>query len=101
MNKMLFGVLSFDNDGGIENMAQPEKTFRQGCVSASVFANSISKNGRSIEIRNVVLQRNYRDKDGNWKGTKSFGINDLPKILVAGSSVRNFYTSIMGKFSLQ
>lgn len=38
-------------------MAQPEKTFKQGCCSASVFMNSIRKDGKTMEISNVDYSR--------------------------------------------
>jgi hypothetical protein len=62
-------------------MSRPEKTFRMGAVSASVFVNEYevgdgkSKSKRSR--RSVVLQRSYKDGD-EWKQTSSFGLGDLP-----------------------
>ncbi|MGA1869826.1 MAG: hypothetical protein ACMUJM_14925 [bacterium] len=63
-------------------MAQPEKTFKQGCCSASVFLNRISKNGKTMEMRSVALQKRYKDKDGNWQTTSNYGINELPKLIL-------------------
>ena len=60
-------------------MAQPEKTFRQGSCSASIFANEIQKNGKRIKMQRVSVQRSYKDQEG-WKNTNSYGINDLPKL---------------------
>ncbi len=39
----------------------PEKTFRIGLVSASVFVNEVDGDGGKREIRNVNLQRRYRE----------------------------------------
>ena len=64
-------------------MSKPEKVFKMGAVRASVFANSFSRNGQSLPIRKVVLEVRYRDKAGNWKGTPSLSINDLPKAIAA------------------
>ena len=62
-------------------MAQPEKTFRMGLVSASVFVNEFDVNDGKRKSRrtrrNVVLQRSYKDGD-DWKQTNSFGLGDLP-----------------------
>ena len=55
----------------------PEKTFRIGLVSASVFANEVDGEGGKRTIRNVNLQRRYRDGDA-WKSTSSFGVADIP-----------------------
>lgn len=62
-------------------MAQPEKTFRMGLVSASIFVNEIEGNDGKRKTRrsrrNVVLQRSYKDGD-DWKQTNSFGLGDMP-----------------------
>jgi len=59
-------------------MAQPEKSFRMGLVSASVFANEYETADRKKKTRrNVVIQRSYKDGD-EWKQTNSFGLGDLP-----------------------
>ena len=55
---------------------KPEKTFRIGSVSASIFVNEIDGDNGTRQIRNVNLQRRYRDGD-EWKSTSSFGLNDL------------------------
>ena len=59
----------------------PEKTFRMGLVSASVFVNEYEVNDGKRKTkrsrRNVVLQRSYKDGD-DWKQTNSFGLGDLP-----------------------
>ncbi len=57
---------------------KPEKVFRIGSVSASVFANEVdTSNGKRI-VRNVQLQRRYLDGEQGWKSTSSFGLADLP-----------------------
>ena len=58
-------------------MSKPEKVFRIGYVSASIFVNEIETEGGKRSVRNVNLQRRY--KDGNeWKSASSFGLGDLP-----------------------
>ena len=74
-------------------MAQPEKTFRMGLVSASVFVNEYEVNdGKRRSRRSVVLQRSYKDGD-DWKQTNSFGLSDLPAAIrvlqLAQSHVEN------------
>lgn len=42
-------------------MAQPEKKFKVGACTASVFANSIeTRNGKAV-VKSVSLQRAYKD----------------------------------------
>ena len=64
-------------------MAQPEKVFKIGVVRASVFKNIIVKAGQSISLPKVVIEVRYKDKAGNWQGTNSLSINELPKAILA------------------
>lgn len=64
-------------------MSRPEKVFKMGAVRASVFVNMIERDGRPVELRKVVLEVRYRDKNGQWQGTNSLSINDLPKAVSA------------------
>jgi len=74
-------------------MTQPEKSFRQGACSASIFANEIEKNGKPILMPKVSIQRRYKDKSGKWQSTNSYGINDLPKLIVAASKAYDYLTT--------
>jgi len=64
-------------------MSKPETVFKVGAVRASVFRNIIEKNGRSIPLPKVVIEVRYRDKTGQWNGTNSLSLNDLPKAILA------------------
>ncbi|MEI8197562.1 MAG: hypothetical protein WCI73_16835, partial [Phycisphaerae bacterium] len=57
--------------------------FKMGAVRASVFCNVIEREGRTVPLRKVVLEVRYRDKDGQWQGTNSLSVNDLPKAVTA------------------
>ena len=72
---------------------QPEKRFKQGNCTASIFVNKVQKDGQEIETRSVVLQKSYTDKEGNWQSTNSFGKNDLPKIIMAAQKAFDHLTS--------
>lgn len=59
----------------------PEKVFRIGRCSASVFKNLVEpkeEGGQRRTVRSVNLQRRYKDDDGEWKTATSFGLSDLP-----------------------
>ena len=59
---------------------QPIKSFRAGGVRASIFANVQKlEQGRSLTTHRVVLDRRYKDKDGNWKSTNGYSENELQK----------------------
>ncbi len=61
----------------------PEKKFRAGAISATVWLNE-GKNdkGETVSYRTVSFERNYLDKDGNWQTTNSLRVNDLPKAVL-------------------
>jgi hypothetical protein len=71
-------------------MAQPEKKFKVGACTASVFANEIySGSGKGI-VKSVALQRTYKDKSGQFQNTSSFGLNDIPKAMLALSKAYEY-----------
>jgi len=65
------------------NSNLPEKKFRAGAISASVWLNKAQKpNGELSEYRTVSLERSYTDNEGKWQTTNSFRTNDMPKAIV-------------------
>ena len=62
---------------------KPEKTFKIGAVRASVFSNTFEKNGQFIPLKKVVIEVRYKDKMGNWQGTNSLSVNEVPKAILA------------------
>ena len=59
---------------------EPEKTFRAVNVEAAVWLNETEKDGKKIRNFSVTIQKSYKDDDGNWKTTKTFFRDDLPKL---------------------
>ena len=58
----------------------PEKKFRAGAITATVWLNKGKKaNGETSEYKTVSLERSYTDKEGKWQTTNSFRVSDLPK----------------------
>jgi len=64
-------------------MSKPETVFKVGAVRASVFRNTIERNGQAILLPKVVIEVRYKDKTGQWNGTNSLSLNDLPKAILA------------------
>jgi hypothetical protein len=61
-------------------MPKPEKTFRLGSCSASVFVNEAGGKGEERRsFRSVSLQRRYKVGDA-WKSSTSFTLADLPAV---------------------
>jgi len=62
---------------------RPEKKFRAGAVSATVWLNKGQKTtGEESEYRTISIERSYTDKEGKWQTTNSLRVNDLPKMAV-------------------
>ena len=57
---------------------KPVQKFRLRGVSVSVFENSAKTKDREVTFYKVAIQRSYRDNDGEWQNTTSFGRDDLP-----------------------
>lgn len=64
-------------------MSKPEKVVKVGAVRASIFRNILQRNGQAIPIPKVVIEVRYRDASGQWKGTNSLSLNELPKAIMA------------------
>jgi hypothetical protein len=65
------------------NGNQPEKVFRIGNVSASIFARKIQKEGQPDRlVRSVNLQKRYLDNN-ETKFSSSFGLSELPQAMEA------------------
>lgn len=82
-------------------MVQPEKRFKVGACTASVFGNEIQTEEGKAVVKSVTLQRAYKDKDGNFQHSTSFKANDVlkafrrtgveaDKIIAKRDSVRDF-----------
>ena len=60
---------------------KPEKTFRIGSVSASVFLNEVETDNGKRQSRSVSIQRSYRDDKGEWKASSSLRLAELPQAI--------------------
>jgi len=75
-------------------MSKPEITFKAGAVRATVFKNIITSNGKSLILPKVVIEVRYKDnKTGQWKGTNSLSINDIPKAILALQKAYEYLTT--------
>ncbi len=62
---------------------RPEKKIRAGGVSATIWANEgLNKAGEKVTYRTISVERNYKDKEDNWKSTNSLRVGDLPKAVL-------------------
>ncbi len=74
-------------------MSHPEKVFKMGAVRASIFVNTIERNGQAVGLPKVIIEVRYKDKAGQWQGTNSLSINDLPKAIAA---LQKAYDHLLG-----
>ena len=61
---------------------KPEKVFRIGFVSASVFAHSVETDNGSRLVRSVSVQKRYMDGE-DVKYSSSFNLAELPQAIRA------------------
>lgn len=71
---------------------EPEHKVKVGAVTASIWKRTVEKNGNSFVVRQVSLDRTYKDKNGDWQSTNSYDIGDVPKAVFA---LCRAYLSIM------
>ncbi|QDT45170.1 hypothetical protein Pan241w_52890 [Gimesia alba] len=58
----------------------PEKVFRIGFISASVFGHEIETDEGPITVRSVNVQKRYKDGE-DVKYTSSFNLAELPQAI--------------------
>ena len=72
---------------------KPEQVFKVGPVRAAIFQNEIVVNGNNVSLSKVVIEVRYKDKNGEWKGTNSLSINDIPKAILALQKAYDYITT--------
>ena len=69
-------------------MSRPEKTFRCGPITASIWAQTKTVNEDLVKFHSISIDKAYMNGD-EWKHTNSFAAEDLPKVaLVANEAYR-------------
>jgi len=65
----------------MDEKQKPEKKFRAGGVTATIWKNIFKKDKETLEFFNVSLERSYKDKEGVWQTTNNIPKNDVPKAI--------------------
>jgi len=75
-------------------MNRPEKTFRCGPISASIWPHDKTVESEPVKFYSVTIRKAYKDGD-EWKHTNTFRTEDLPKVaLVAGEAYKSITSSM-------
>lgn len=75
--------------------SKPEKEFRVGAVRTAIWTNPRrTSDGRAFNSHKVLIERVYKDSQGNFKTTNSLDANDVPKAILA---LKEAYSYIMLK----
>lgn len=64
-------------------MAQtkPVQKFRAGAISCALWENDIRVGNLTKPVLKCTVERRYKDKDGEWKSTGSYGRNEIPLVI--------------------
>ena len=70
-------------------MSRPEKKFKCGPISASIWAENKTVKGDDVKFYSISITKAY--KDGNdWKNTNSFSAEDLPKVAMVANEAYKY-----------
>src|SRR5258706_13633466 len=64
-----------------EAKRRPYKTLRVEDCSASIWSRDVTVQGETRTFYSVTLERSYKDRDGSWKYTKTFDMENLGRIV--------------------
>jgi hypothetical protein len=70
-------------------MSKPEKKFRCGPITASVFAEARVVNGQMVRFYSTCIDKAYKEGE-QWKHTTSFAPEDLPKVALLATEVYKY-----------
>jgi hypothetical protein len=73
-----------------EGKKMPEKKYKAGAISATIWQNTGTKDGKEFKYYSVSVERNYMDDNKEWKTTSSFRLNDLPRIKLLVDKVYDY-----------
>lgn len=62
-------------------MKQPITKFRAGGIECSLWENDIQTSTGTVTVLKATAERRYKNAQGEWAGTHSYGKNDLPLVI--------------------
>jgi len=67
----------------------PEKKFRAGSVTATVWKNTKTIDNETVDFYNVDITNNYKVGE-EWKTKPSYSKNDLVKVMVVTRAAQDY-----------
>ncbi len=62
---------------------KPKQKYTAGSISCALWENDATIDGRNVTVLRATVERRYKDKDGTWKSSNSFGRNEIPLVVYA------------------
>lgn len=73
----------------VEN--KPVRRFQSGRITASVWRNVRKLDtGEDATMFSVSLDKRYRDNEGNWQGSSSLCMNEIPRAVIVLNKAYEF-----------
>jgi len=73
-----------------QDNSKPIKDFRAGNIKASVWRNEVDKDGHTVVRHSVRIQKQYRNKDGDYESTEYYFRDDLPRLILVAQKAFEF-----------
>lgn len=71
-------------------MVKPHKIIMIGPARATIFMNTVFKDGEELQMPKVAFDIRFKDAYGRWKGTNSMSLAELPKAILALEKAHEF-----------
>lgn len=73
-----------------EQNNKPVKSFKAANIEASVWRQEVERNGQIVMRHSVRIQKQYRNKDGDYEKTDYYFRDDLPKLILVAQKAFDF-----------
>ena len=70
-------------------MNKPEKRIRCGAISASIWVDRKTVEGKTVEYHSISITKSYKDGD-DWKHTNNFNTEDLLKVALVATEAYKY-----------
>ena len=73
-----------------EQNNKPVKSFKAANIEASVWRREVEQNGQIVMRHSIRIQKQYRNKDGDYEKTDYYFRDDLPKLILVAQKAFDF-----------